>query len=42
VEVTVRVLGDITVRTFEDGRGVAEVRTINVGVTGRMGRRSCW
>jgi hypothetical protein len=33
VEVTVRARGAITVRTFEDGTGVAEVRTINVGVT---------
>ena len=33
VEVTVRVLGHITVRTFEDGTGVAEVSAINVGVT---------
>jgi hypothetical protein len=34
VEVTVRAQGHIIVRTFvEDGTGVVEVRTINVGVT---------
>lgn len=34
VEVTTRALGHITVRTFDgEGTGVAEVRTINVGLT---------
>ena len=41
VEVTTRARGHIIVRTFpDDGRGVIEVRTINVGLTATAGGRT--